>query len=129
MINITSPKILKIFPAQQWLALINNIHEKIANIDWQTLTGEINEKGHALVLRFLDSQSCNDIISKYNDSDLYRKTIIMERHRFGLGEYKYFRYPLPDLIQTVRTGIYPKLAPIANAWTKMLNIQTLSRHV
>ena len=103
--------------------MINNIYEKIANIDWQTLTGEMNEKGHALVPRFLDSQSCNGIISKYNNPELYRKTIIMERHRFGLGEYKYFKYPLPDLIQTIRTGIYPKLAPIANAWTKMLNIQ------
>jgi hypothetical protein len=95
--------------------LINNIHEKVANIDWQTLTGEMNGKGYALVSRFLDSQSCDELISNYNNSDLYRKTIIMERHRFGLGEYKYFRYPLPDLIILIRTAIYPKLASIANS--------------
>jgi hypothetical protein len=87
-----------------------NIHDKIiADIDWQVVTGQMNEKGYALVSRFLPSQSCDALISNYNSSNLYRKTIIMERHRFGLGEYKYFRYPLPGLIQTIRTGIYPKL--------------------
>ena len=102
---------------------MKNIYEKIADVDWQTVTGEMNEKGYALVSRFLDGQSCDEMISKYNNSDLYRKTITMERHRFGLGEYKYFKYPLPDLIHTIRTEIYPKLAPVANAWTKMLNIE------
>ena len=102
---------------------MKNIHEKIADVDWQTVKGEMNEKGYALVSRFLDGQSCDGMISKYNNSDLYRKTITMERHRFGLGEYKYFKYPLPDLVHTIRTGIYPKLAPVANAWMKMLNIE------
>jgi uncharacterized protein len=105
------------------MALINNIREKIADVDWQTVTGEMNEKGYALVSSFLCGQACDELISKYNSSDLYRKTITMERHRFGLGEYKYFKYPLPDLIQNIRTAIYPKLAPIANAWMKMLNIE------
>jgi uncharacterized protein len=99
------------------------MHEKIADVNWQTVTGEMNEKGYALVSRFLLGQSCDELTSKYTSSDLYRKTITMERHRFGLGEYKYFKYPLPDLIQNIRTAIYPKLAPIANAWMKMLNIE------
>ena len=103
--------------------MIDNIHEKIADVDWQTVTGEMNKKGYALVSRFLLGQACDELTSKYNSSDLYRKTITMERHRFGLGEYKYFKYPLPDLIQNIRTAIYPKLAPIANAWMKMLNIE------
>ncbi|MFL6376719.1 MAG: 2OG-Fe(II) oxygenase [Nitrososphaeraceae archaeon] len=102
---------------------MKNIHGKMADVDWQTITGEMNEKGYALVSRFLLGQSCDELTSKYNSSDLYRKTITMERHRFGLGEYKYFRYPLPDLIQTIRTAIYPKLAPIANSWMNMLNLQ------
>jgi len=55
---------------------------------------------------------------------LYRKTITMERHHFGLGEYKYFKYPLPDLIQTVRRAIYPRLTPaVANTWMNELNIE------
>lgn len=95
---------------------MKSIHEKIADIDWQRATEEINEKGYTIVSQFLPAQSCEELIGKYGDSNLYRKTITMERHQFGLGEYKYFKYPLPDLIQTVRREIYPKLAPIANAW-------------
>jgi hypothetical protein len=102
---------------------MENIHENSVDINWQVVTEQMNEKGYALVSGFLESHSCDEIISKYNNSDLYRKTIIMERHRFGLGEYKYFKYPLPELIQTIRTGIYTKLAPIANGWMKMSNIQ------
>jgi hypothetical protein len=103
---------------------MENIEEKIADIDWQqTVTEEMNEKGYALVSRFLSVQSCDELIGKYDNSNLYRKTITMERHSFGLGEYKYFKYPLPDLIQTVRRAIYPKLAPVANVWMRMLNVE------
>jgi uncharacterized protein len=102
---------------------MKNTHDKIAEIDWQRVTGELNQKGYAIVPQFLPNQSCEELIQKYNDSDLYRKTITMERHSFGLGEYRYFKYPLPDLIQTVRGAIYPKLAPVANAWMKMLNME------
>ena len=103
--------------------MMKSIHEKIAGIDWQRATEEINEKGYAIVLEFLPAQSCEELIGKYDDSNLYRKTITMERHQFGLGEYKYFKYPLPDLIQIIRREVYPKLAPIANAWMKMLNME------
>jgi len=99
------------------------ISEKISGIDWQRVTEEVNEKGYALVLQFLPNQYCEELIGEYDNSDLYRKTITMERHGFGLGEYKYFKYPLPDLIQTVRSAIYPKLTPIANTWMRVLNIK------
>jgi uncharacterized protein len=90
--------------------MMKNVQEKITDIDWQqTVTEEINEKGYALVSRFLPVQSFDELIGKYDNSDLYRKTITMERHSFGLGEYKYFKYPLPDLIHTIRRAIYPKL--------------------
>ena len=99
------------------------ISEKISGIDWQRVTEEVNEKGYALVLQFLPNQYCEELIGEYDNSDLYRKTITMERHGFGLGEYKYFKYPLPDLIQTVRSAIYPKLTPVANTWMRVLNIK------
>jgi hypothetical protein len=94
------------------------ISEKISAIDWQTVTKDMNEKGYALVAQFLPAQYCEEIIGKYDDSDLYRKTITMERHSFGLGEYKYFKYPLPDVIQTIRRAIYRNLVPVANTWMK-----------
>ena len=99
------------------------ISEKISGIDWQRVTEEVNEKGYALVLQFLPNQYCEELIGEYDNSDLYRKTITMKRHGFGLGEYKYFKYPLPDLIQTVRRAIYPKLTPVANTWMRVLNIK------
>jgi hypothetical protein len=99
------------------------ISDKISGIDWQRVTEEVNEKGYALVLQFLPNQYCEELIGEYDNSDLYRKTITMERHGFGLGQYKYFKYPLPDLIQTVRRAIYPKLTPVANTWMRVLNIK------
>jgi uncharacterized protein len=96
--------------------------KKISEIDWVTVTKNMNEKGYSLVSRFLPFQDCEELIGSYDNYDLYRKTIVMERHRFGLGEYKYFKYPLPTLLQTIRTEIYPYLSTIANTWMKLLNI-------
>ncbi|MGA7043897.1 MAG: hypothetical protein WBY71_09535 [Nitrososphaeraceae archaeon] len=67
---------------------MKNIEQKLVYFDRQTVTGEMNEKGYALVSRFLPGQSCDELIRKYNNSDLYHKTSTMERHRFGLGGYK-----------------------------------------
>jgi hypothetical protein len=101
---------------------MNNIKEKLSGIDWQILTEGLNQKGYAIVPELLPDDDCKDLISNYGKSKLYRKTIVMERYRFGLGEYKYFDYPLPGLIQTIRENVYPHLAPIANTWMKVLNI-------
>jgi hypothetical protein len=61
------------------------------------------------------------LMDAYDSPGLYRKTITMERYRFGKGEYKYFSYPLPPLIQSIRETVYPRLVPVANAWMKALN--------
>jgi uncharacterized protein len=106
--------------------LLNNpislVREKISEIDWQSVTNEMNQRGYSLVPQFLPDQYCKELVDAYDNADLYRKTITMERHSFGLGEYKYFKYPLPEFIQTIRKAIYPKLVPIANTWMEMLNI-------
>ncbi|MEO8237705.1 MAG: 2OG-Fe(II) oxygenase [Flavobacterium sp.] len=99
--------------------------EKIISLNWDSITESMHEKGFAIIPDLLDNKQCEALKADYSNPALYRKTVVMERYRFGLGEYKYFNYPLPELIQTIRTSIYPKLAPIANAWMKALNINTV----
>lgn len=97
---------------------------RISDINWQTITEEMHEKSFAIIPKLLTGEQCTELINEYNNPNAYRKTVVLERYRFGLGEYKYFNYPLPNLIQSIRESIYPKLAPIANAWMKVLNINT-----
>lgn len=101
---------------------MEDIKMKLAAIDWQSVTEDMNEKGFALVPQLLSHEQCTGLIRNYDNVNAYRKIVVMERYRFGLGEYKYFNYPLPDLIQTIRENVYQKLAPIANGWMKVLNI-------
>jgi len=90
--------------------------------DWQSITDSLNDKGYALVTKYLNEQHCIDLISQFDDAEKYRKTVSMERYRFGLGKYKYFDYPLPEIIQRSRENLYSKLVPIANLWMNRLNI-------
>lgn len=103
---------------------MNDIIRKIEKIDWQKITEAIHQNGYAIVPDLLSDAECEKLKSEYGNPHAYRKTVVMERHRFGMGVYKYFNYPLPDLIHSVRTNIYTRLAPIANAWFKVLNIET-----
>lgn len=101
---------------------MNNIIQKIENTDWQSVTETMHTNGCAIISNLLSDEQCELLKSEYSNPNAYRKTVVMERYRFGLGEYKYFNYPLPVLIQQIRTNIYPHLAPIANAWFRALNI-------
>lgn len=99
---------------------MKRIENKIASLRWSDITETMHGKGHAIIDRLLSSEECEDLKTQYGQSELYRKTVVMERHRFGLGEYKYFNYPLPTLLQTIRQSMYAHLAPIANAWMSAL---------
>lgn len=95
---------------------------KVEKINWTEVTGEMHAQGYAVVKDVLSAAECDALIKAYNTPEHYRKTIFMERYRFGQGEYKYFSYPLPPLIQQLRESIYPRLAPIANHWMQVLKI-------
>ncbi len=101
---------------------MEDLKTRLARIDWKFISESMNEKGYSIIQNILSDEQCNELIKEYNNEKLYRKTVIMERYRFGLGEYKYFDYPLPKIIQTLRETIYPGLSSIANHWMKVLNI-------
>jgi len=95
----------------------------LSELRWQEIGESLHEKGFAHVPNLVDKPICKYLINLYEE-DIYRKKIIMERHRFGRGEYKYFSYPLPLLVEQLRCDFYPFLSGIANEWMNMLNDQT-----
>ncbi|MEE9361179.1 MAG: 2OG-Fe(II) oxygenase [Cellulophaga sp.] len=103
---------------------MQNIKTKLDTTDWQSVADEMNTIGYAIIPKLLSNTHCNELIANFESENLYRKTVVMERYRFGLGSYKYFNYPLPLILQTIRETIYPKLAPIANISMKVLKINT-----
>lgn len=102
---------------------MNDIQQKISEIKVQKIAEEMDEKGYILLSQFLPVKYCKELIDNYDNKDLYRKIITMEKYRFGLGEYKYFKYPLPNLVHNIRKSVYPILAPIANNWMRLLNLK------
>ena len=100
---------------------MSTVIDKAFAIDWSEVTASVREKGHALLKGVLDQSQCERLIALYDDDSLYRKTINMERYRFGSGQYRYFAYPLPPLVQDLREVMYTQLAPIANTWMEVLN--------
>ena len=93
----------------------------IVNLNWNMISGSLNEKGYARIPDMLSTKECIDLSDLYKDSRLYRSTIDMKRYRFGQGEYKYFSYPLPGIIQSLREYFYPPLSKIANEWMQKLD--------
>src|SRR3954467_7793139 len=93
-------------------------------IDHIDLEKSLNAKGFVHLRGMLTKQQCLDLQKLYSEN-IYRSVITMERYRFGKGEYKYFQYPLPEVIQTLRSEIYESLVPIANAWMKNLGIEKI----
>ncbi len=90
--------------------------------NWNEITDEMHKHGYAIIPQMLTDNECDALKTNYDKADSFRKTVVMERYCFGVGEYKYFNYPLPESIQQIRTNIYPHLTRIANAWFKALKI-------
>lgn len=90
--------------------------------DWEQITDSLNNAGFAKIDNALTAVECSQLIDNYADDHLYRTTIDMKRYRFGEGQYRYFNYPLPILIQKIRTEFYPSLARLANEWNEKLGI-------
>lgn len=90
------------------------------NQDWPRIAGELDEQGWALLPGLLAEADCERIAALYDREDTFRSRVVMARHGFGRGEYRYFSYPLPGRVAKLRTALYPRLATIANDWQAKL---------
>jgi len=104
---------------------MQTIKQRIEDLNWEFATESMHQNGYCVLEDLLTNEECKELIDLYKNKDLYRKTVLMERYRFGLGEYKYFNYPLPKLIHEIRTDVYKYLSPIANSWFRALKIDKM----
>jgi hypothetical protein len=104
--------------------LSTDISARINAIDWQKIEDDLNGYGCATVDQLLSAVECNALSARYAQEDLYRSRVVMARHGFGRGEYKYYGYPLPEIIGMLRETVYPHLAPVANRWNALMGIDT-----
>lgn len=98
--------------------------KEIDRLDWIRIRETLDGKGFVQLKEVLPREFCERMIALYAEEALFRSTIDMQRYRFGVGEYKYFCYPLPGPLQSLREAFYPPLVPIANEWMSRLGIQT-----
>ncbi len=96
------------------------IGDRIAALDWERIDRDLDAQGYALTGSILRAAECADLIALYPDRDRFRSRVVMERHSYGVGEYKYFARPMPPLVDELRASIYRKLVPAANRWTSRM---------
>jgi hypothetical protein len=97
-------------------------------VDWHAVEGALNDVGNAMLPGLLARDVCDALVALYPQDRLYRSRVVMERHGFGRGEYRYFAYPLPDLIAALRAALYPRLAAIANRWNQSMGLDVRYPH-
>jgi uncharacterized protein len=102
-----------------------SISERIARLDWARIRANLDERGYATTKSLLTPSECAGIVVLYDQRERFRSRIVMERFRFGVGEYKYFAAPLPPIVEEMRVALYPRIAPVANDWTKATGGRTL----
>lgn len=102
---------------------VRTLEERIAACDWTAIDRDLDEYGVGRLGPLLSGDECDELAAAYGQDRLFRSKVVMARHGFGRGEYKYFAYPLPKIIATLRACIYPEAARTANRWADMLGSQ------
>jgi uncharacterized protein len=97
---------------------------RLAHADWAALSAALDSQGCAVIEQMLTPDECRALAALYPQDHHFRSHIYMARHGFGRGEYKYFKYPLPEVIGALRTALYPHLAEVANGWNERMSIAT-----
>ena len=101
---------------------------RIGSIDWERVEGHLDTRGSASIARLITPAQCHALSRLYPIDNLFRSRVVMGRHGFGRGEYKYFTYPLPEMVGALREAIYPRLVPIANRWNALMGIDAQFPH-
>jgi uncharacterized protein len=97
--------------------------DHIEKVDCAGFLKTIDEQGYAVLPRVLGASACQELAGLYDDDGAFRSRVVMARHNFGRGEYKYLRYPLPSPVAALREALYPRLAPLANTWHERLRLE------
>ncbi len=105
-------------------SILDSAKERVAALDWLGIAQDLDARGSAICGQLLWAEQCRELANLYSTEDLFRSRVVMERHGFGRGEYKYFSYPLPPLVADLRSAFYPRLAPIANRWSAAMGLGT-----
>jgi hypothetical protein len=100
----------------------STLNARVAAIDWEQATGALDAQGCAVLKGLLSAEECRALAALYPKDSRFRSRVVMGRHGFGRGEYKYFSYPLPDLIAELRPALYARLSGIANRWNETMGI-------
>ena len=95
---------------------------EIDGIDWHRVEADLDARGNAILDALLTPAQCRGVAALYENQDTFRSRVVMQQHGFGRGEYQYFKYPLPDIVGTLRTSLYPHLTGIANRWNAAMGI-------
>jgi hypothetical protein len=98
------------------------VGDRVGMLDWTRIAGELDAQGSVTIPALLGPDECGSLVESYDVDGLYRSRVVMGRHGFGRGEYRYYRYPLPDLVQALRAAIYPHLVPVANRWSQAMRL-------
>ncbi len=97
--------------------------ERLNEFDWNRMSQELDTQGNAVLEDLISPDECRALAGMYGQVELFRSRVVMARHGFGRGEYKYFEYPLPDLVGKLRTTMYPRLVSIANRWNEAMGLE------
>ncbi|MFN3522263.1 MAG: 2OG-Fe(II) oxygenase [Phenylobacterium sp.] len=99
------------------------LQRRLAAIDWEAVGRDLDAQGSAVIPGLLDPAACAAVAGLYAAEEGFRSRVVMSRHGFGRGEYRYFAYPLPEPVQTLRTELFPPLARIANRWNAAMGLE------
>ncbi|WP_437732451.1 2OG-Fe(II) oxygenase [Sorangium sp. So ce1335] len=107
---------------QEVVPVARSVEQRVASTDWARVSQALDAEGCAVIEGLLTGDECGELAALYGREEPFRSRVVMARHGFGRGEYKYFAHPLPGLVAALRASVYPRLVPIANRWSEAMGL-------